>query len=221
MWPFKGKRIKIFIPMQDFMIKKGIGAIEKAIIYLVIVILISAVARCGLATKKIKLKSQSEKTDFLIEVNEEGIPAKGYVDLLIKTSIKTHLEGYYFMEPRKTFHGQEGYPIVMNIDGQAITWKLKGQKETIPREKGTNNPKEGQGMRYRINKRIRLAPGLHKIFFGFPGEKIYKEINLTLMEDNVNILEFKPIYLTRGGTTRSFLNEVHRGEMIFNGNVLR
>lgn len=195
---------------------------EKSIKYLVISVLISALAGCSLAAKEIKLKSQNEKTGVFSEVAGEGPPPKGLVDVLVKTSVKTHLEGYYFMEPEKTSHGQEGYPILLNIDGQAITWKLKGQKEIIPSEKGVNNSEEGEGMRYTLNKRIRLTPGLHGIFFGLPGEKIYKEINLTLMEGTVNIIEFKPSYrLQRGRTTRSFLHGVDGGEIFFNGNPIR
>lgn len=185
---------------------------------LVLFVLIGALAGCGLATKELRLKSQSEKTDVFYEVMEEGISTKGFADLIIKTSIKTHLEGYYFMEPENTFHGRQGYPLLINIDGQAMTWKLKGQKELTPNEKGNPNPEEGEGMRYTLNKRIRLAPGRHKIFFGLPGEKIYKEINLALKESSVNVLEFKPGYRTvRGGSARSFLRGVDGGEFFFNG----
>ena len=195
---------------------------RKSIKYLVVVVLIGALAGCGLAAREINLKSQSEKRDVFSEVNGEGIPPKGFVDVLIKTSIKTHTKGYYFMEPEKTFHGQEGYPVLVNIDGQAITWKLKGEKEIIPSEKGSNNPEEGEGMRYRLDKRIRLAPGPHHIFFGLPGEKIYKEVTLILMEGSMNVLEFKPRYRPlRGRTTRSFLHGVDGGELVFNGNPLR
>lgn len=190
--------------------------------FLVVIVLIGALAGCGLAGREIKLKSQMGKTNVFNEVKEEGFPPKGFVDVLIKTSIKTHLEGYYFIEPEKTFHGQEGYPVVMNIDGQAITWNLKGEKEIIPSKKGINNPEEGEGMRYILNKRIRFAPGSHKIFFGLPGEKIYKEITLTLMEGTMNVLEFKPRYRPlRGRTTRSFLHGVDGGELVFNGNPVR
>lgn len=183
--------------------------------------LIGVLAGCGLAAKEILLKSQSEKTDVFIEVLEEGIPAKRFADLIITTSVKTHLEGYYFLDPDKTFHGREGYPVLINIDGQAITWKLKGQKEILPQEKGNPNSEEGEGMRYTLNQRIRLAPGRHKIFFGLPGEKVYKEIDLIFSEGSVNVLEFKPSYRSiRGRSPRSFLLGVDGGEFFFNGNPM-
>ncbi len=185
---------------------------------LVLFVLIGALAGCGLATKELRLKSQSEKTDVFYEVMEEGISTKGFADLIIKTSIKTHLEGYYFMEPENTFHGQEGYPILINIDGQAITWKIKGEDEIISNGKKNHGTEEGEGMRYTLNKRIRLALGSHRIFFGLPGEKVYKEINLTFGEGSLNVLEFKPSYRTvRGSSARSFLRGVDGGEFYFNG----
>lgn len=195
---------------------------KKSLTYLLLMALIGALAGCGLAAKEIKLKSQCEKTDVFTEVNGEGPPRQGFVDVLIKTSIKTHLEGYYFLEPEDTFHGQEGYPVLINIDGQAVTWKLKGEREIILKEKGYNNPEEGEGMRYRLNKRIRLTPGPHTIFFGLPGEKICKEITLILPEGGLNVLEFKPSYRPRSGrVTDSFLNGVDGGEMVFNGNPIQ
>lgn len=191
---------------------------KKSITYFLLIALIGALAGCGLAAREIKLKSQSEKTGVFTEVDGKGPPPKGFVDVLIKTSIKTHLEGYYFLELEDTFHGQGGYPVLINIDGQAVTWKLKGQEEITPSQKGKYNPEEGEGMRYRLNKTIRLAPGSHKIFFGLPGEKTYEEITLTLMESSVNVLEFKPSYRPRRGrTTRSFLHGVDGGELFFNG----
>jgi hypothetical protein len=195
---------------------------KRRISYWLPIVLIGILSGCSLTDMEIRTHSQGEKKNVFSEVNEEGLPPKGFVDLLVKTSVKTHLEGYYFMEPDETFHGEEEYPILINIDGQAVTWKLKGEKEIIPKEKGIKNPEKGEGMRYTLNKRIRLVPGPHKILFGLPGEKICKEINLTPIEGIVNVLEFKPSYRSRrGGTTRSFLHGVDEGELFFNGNPLR
>jgi hypothetical protein len=198
--------------------KKRGCKMKKIINYAILAIFGISMVGCSLAASKINLKSQSEKTGVFNEVKEEGILEKGFADLIIKTSIKTHVEGYYFLEPEKTFHGQEGYPILINIDGQAMTWNLKGQKEIIPNGKGNHNPEEGEGMRYTLNRRIRLAPGSHRIFFGLPGEKVYKEINLTFGEGSLHVLEFKPLYSTSSGrSTRSFLHGVDDGELFFNG----
>ena len=67
-----------------------------------------------------------------MEVKEEVLPPAGYVDLVVRASIKTHLERYYFYESQKTFHGQPGYPFLINIDGQANIWKMDGQDECHP-----------------------------------------------------------------------------------------
>ena len=52
---------------------------------------------------------------------------------LIRTHIKTHLEGHYILEPGDSLHGKSGYPFIFNIDGQGIVWKVIGVKEEIAR----------------------------------------------------------------------------------------
>lgn len=41
-------------------------------------------------------------------------------------------------------------------------------------DKGERRPEGGEGMRYTLNKKIRLKAGPHTIFFGLPGD-IYGE----------------------------------------------
>ncbi len=120
---------------------------KRRISYWLPIVLIGILSGCSLTDMEIRTHSQGEKKNVFSEVNEEGLPPKGFVDLLVKTSVKTHLEGYYFMESDETFHGEEEYPILINIDGQAVTWKLKGEKEIIPKEKGIKNPEKGEGMK--------------------------------------------------------------------------
>jgi hypothetical protein len=195
---------------------------EKSITHWLLIVIMGTLAGCGLTAKEIKINYQSERTDVFTEVTGEGPPPKGLVDLQIKASVKTHLEGYYFIEPGNSFHGQQEYPVLLNIDGQAVIWKLKGQKEITPKIKGSNDPEEGEGMRYQLHKKIRMAPGPHKIFFALPGENVYKEIHLTLVEDGEIILEFKPRYRSlKGLRTRSFLRGVDGGEFLLNGNSIR
>ncbi len=113
---------------------------KRLLSYLLLAAFVSTILGCGLAARAIKTKSQSERTDVFKEVKEEGPPPQGFFDLIIKASIKTHVEGYYFFESKKTFHGQPGYPFLINIDGQALVWKIDGQKEItpgMPKESGT------------------------------------------------------------------------------------
>jgi hypothetical protein len=190
---------------------------KKGLTCLFLIALIVVLAGCSLAAREINLKSQGGKTGVFSEVSGgEGPPPKGLVDLQIKASVKTHLEGYYFSEPDDSFHGLEGFPFLVNIDGQAVIWKLNGQKEITPKIKGSDNPEEGEGMRYPLDKKIRITPGPHTLFFALPGEKVYKETNLTIGEGQPNILEFKPHYGRHKGQGRNFLYGVEGGELLFN-----
>jgi len=176
---------------------------------------------CGATAKEIRAKSLSERTDVFREVKEEGAPPNGFVDVVIKASIKTHLEGYYLLEP-DTRHGKPEYPFVLNIDGQAVTWEVAGQVEDSPKydEKGRKNPEGGKGMRYNLIKKLQIKPGLHKIFFALPGENKSAEITITLNERELSVLEFKPIYYRYDGRP-TFEKGVSRFEVFLNERLIQ
>ena len=81
---------------------------KKRTTYLILMALMGVVAGCSLSAREIKLISQSEKTAVFAEPNGGEPPPKGFVDVLIKTSIKTHLEGYYFHNQKKHFMARKG-----------------------------------------------------------------------------------------------------------------
>ena len=176
---------------------------------------------CGATAKEIRAKSLSERADVFREVKEEGAPPNGFVDVVIKASIKTHLEGYYLLEP-DTRHGKPEYPFVLNIDGQAVTWEVAGQVEDSPKydEKGGRNPEGGKGMRYVLIKKLQLKPGLHKIFFALPGENKSAGVTVTLNEKELSVLEFKPIYYRYAGNP-TFERGLSRLEVFLNGNPVK
>ena len=197
---------------------------KKRITYLLLGALIGGLAGCGLTAREIRNRSLSERTDVFEEVKEENPLPAGYVDLVVRTSIKTHLEGYYFFEAQETFHGKPGYPFLINIDGQARIWKIDGQKEFIPQfdEQGRRGVEGGEGYRYTFDQRIRLRPGLHKLFFSLPGEDYSIESDVLLVEGRINILVFKPIYGSKKMTNiRNFSYGVAGGELFFNEKLLR
>ena len=183
-------------------------------------------ASCGATTKEIARMSQSERTDAFTEAPAEGVVPAGFADLVMKASIKTPLEGYYVLESKKSMHGKPGYPFLVNIDGQAVLWKEDGQKETIPRYdengKTSHDPDAGVGMKYNIEKKIRLADGQHKIFFGLPGELYYTEVKITLKEGDTAVLEFKPLYRYKTMPTRipTFLRGIDSYETLLNGQII-
>jgi len=173
---------------------------------------------CG-TSKDIKSKSLCDKTNVFCETMGADKPPQGSAELRIKAHIKTHLEGALHVEFTKSFHGEPEYPFLLNIDGQAVTWKVAGQKENIPEydKKGRRNPEGGKGMRYILEKKIIVAPGPHWIFFGLPGENYSQEFAVTLKEDHLNVLEFHPIYSTGRMHGQCFENGIRSYKVFFNG----
>jgi hypothetical protein len=156
----------------------------------------SILAGCMTTHQFMNAKSRSTRSDIFHEVGgKEAIP-KGYAVLEIKATIKTHTEGFYFLESKDSLHGKKGYPFVLNIDGQAVVWKDDGEEEIVPpyREKGGRDPEGGTGVRYRIHKKIRLAAGFHRVFFGLPGEGYHREFDVALEEGRTYSLALEPIY---------------------------
>ena len=164
----------------------------------VVLVLGLTLSGCGAAAKMITAKSQSERTDVFTEVTDAGATPQGVADVVVKANIKTHEAGYYIGESGKSLHEKPGYPFVFNIDGQAVVWKVDGTKHELPKydEKGktSKDPEAGTGIKYVVEKRLRLRPGRHKVFFGLPGDNYFTEAAVNLREGEVNILEFKPVY---------------------------
>lgn len=183
-------------------------------------VFVSAVWGCGFTAREITRMSLSERTDVFKEVAEGGPASEGLVDLLIKASVKTHVEGYYSFETSNTHHGQSDYPFLVNIDGQAVVWGVAGEEETTPMsaDQEERDVEGGEGLRYTLRKTLRLAPGPHRFILGLPGEDFLMEVDLTLKENEVMTIEFKPIYRTnRGDQCRSFVNGVTGGRIYLNG----
>jgi hypothetical protein len=182
---------------------------------------------CGAATKEIMRMSRSERTDVFTEVSAEGAAPAGLVDLVIKASIKTPLEGYYALESKGSVHGKPSYPFLVNIDDQAVLWKVGGVKETIPLydEKGkvSHDPDAGVGMKYNLEKKVRLAAGPHTVFFGLPGEPYTTKVRLMLKEGGSPVLELKPHYRYKRRPTRlpTFLKGISSYEVAFTGQIVR
>jgi hypothetical protein len=156
-------------------------------------------AGCVTTSQFMTARSQGARFDVFEEVGEKDTVSREYVLLEIRASIKTHVEGYYPIESKDSIHGKKGYPFVLNIDGQAVVWKVDGQEDTIPIhfEKGGRNPEGGTGVRYEIRKKIRLAAGAHRVFFGLPAEDYYREFDVMLTAGRTYALTFVPVYKQR------------------------
>jgi len=188
---------------------------------IVIVAALGLLVGCSGSAKMINAKSQSERADVFQErLGGESIPA-GYADLVIKASIKTHLEGYYACESKDSAHGKEVYPFLINIDGQAVLLKIKGEKHQLPKYvegKTSRDPEAGNGTKYVLEKKVRLAAGAHKVFFGLPEEPYYTEADITMVSENAYVLEFKPKYWHKYVPTRmqTFLKGIYMYEVYVN-----
>lgn len=172
------------------------------------------------------MKSQGEKTGVFTEVKNGDTPQKGFADVTIKSNIKTHLEGFYSGESKKSLHGKADYPFLLNIDDQAIVWNTAGIKDSKPKYdqdgKTSRDPEAGEGMKYILEKKLRLVAGTHKVFFGLPEDKYAIEFEITLKDGEASTLELKPIYKTKRIPTRipTFLEGINKYEVFLNGEPL-
>ena len=178
---------------------------------------------CGGPAKQIRAKSQSMATDVFTEIKGQQPPPGGIVDLTIKASIKTAPQGYYLFGEKTPPQGKDGYPFELNIDGQEIVWKVEGKSEITPRwdENGRIIPEGGQGIRYVLDKKIRLKPGFHHVVFGLPGENYYTEAKLSLREGEPHTLEFQPVYIMGRKHHRSFYHGIKSYDAFLDGTYVR
>lgn len=178
---------------------------------------------CGAATKEIRIKTQTERTDVFTEVKNTDALSQGFAVLTIKATIKTHLEGYYALESKDSPHGKPDYPFLININGQAETWNVAGQKESLPlydkEGKTILDPDAGEGIKYVLEKKIGLRAGTHKVFLGLPADDYFKEVEITLKEGNTYMLEFKPVYKYKTRHTRipTFRRGIKEMDIYLNG----
>lgn len=200
---------------------------KKAIGYIAGLFLLGIVlTACGSMSKTILLKSQGERTDVFQEISgEESIPT-GYADLTIKANIKTHVERYYIGEPKESAHGKEVYPFLVNIDGQAVLWKVKGEKHQLPKYvdgKTSRDPEAGDGVKYILEKKVRLTAGTHKVFFGLPEEQYYTVADISVKSGGTYLLEFKPNYRYKTRPTRipTYFQGIHKYDVVFNESAVR
>jgi len=178
---------------------------------------------CGGAVKHITAESQSMRMDVFTEVKDQRPPQEGTVDLTIKASIKTPPVGYYLLESSPSREKKEGYPFELNIDGQEMVWKMEGRSEVTPRwdENGKIIPEGGEGIRYVLDKKIRLRPGFHHVVFGLPEENYFTEVKVSLREGEPHTLEFQPLYVMGRKHHRSFYHGIKSYDAFLDGTYIQ
>src|SRR3990172_184710 len=105
-------------------------------------------------------------------------------------------------------------------DKQAVLWKVKGEKHQLPKYvdgKTSRDPEAGEGMKYVLDKKVRLAAGKHTVFFGLPGEPYFTTTEISVKDAGQYVLEFKPGYKYKTSPTRipTFLKGVSSFEALF------
>jgi len=173
-----------------------------------LILLFVLIAACSWqVSKEIQRYSISERTDVFQEIPMEEVSLAGSAELMIKAQIKTHLKGFYLLESKDSLKGAEKYPFLFNIDGQAVVWDVDGKKE---------NTLAGAGMRYVLEKRLRLRSGRHKVVMALPSESYLISIEVALSE-NASTLEFKPLYKVDKSFGPDFTRGLQRFNVFLNG----
>ena len=164
-------------------------------------------ANCGASREQIHTQSKTLCEGIFCEVNTSDGPPPGYADVVIKASLKTHLPGEgTLLEFGNCLHGREFYQFVINIDGQAVTWKVPGQRESISLVRGQHSQDEGDGMKYALEKKIWLRAGTHRVFLGVTESNSTETVTVNLQEGKSYTLEFRPIYTRPKAGHPSFRN---------------
>lgn len=178
---------------------------------------------CGTKTSEIVRLSQSQRSDVFTEISISGEVPAGSADLIIRANIKTHAEGYYAFESKDSLHGRPGYPFLVNIDGQAVTWKVGGVKDVKPKYdkdgKTSLDPEAGEGVLYQLEKTLRLKVGAYKIYFSLPEDPYLLDAEITVRDGAQHVMELKPIYSYKTVPTRieTFLKGISRYEVYLDG----
>jgi hypothetical protein len=162
------------------------------------VLFLMVLTGCGATAKMIAAKSQSERADVFTEVTDAGAKPQGHVDMVVKVNIKTHMAGYYSGETETSLHGKPGYPFVLNIDGQAVVWKVDGREDVKPaydeQGKTSTDPEARKGIKYTLEKKLRLREGAHKVYLALPEDTYLVDADIALRSGEEAVLEFKPLY---------------------------
>ncbi len=195
--------------------ENGENAMMQKFTLLLVLVMAAAPFGCSHVSKEIAAASLDERTDVFHEAGQDEKPSPDVVDLVIKAQLKTNLKGFYILESKDSPHGNPTYPIVVNIDGQHVVWQMEGHKEITPLyENGKRAPENGPGMRYLLEKRIRIAPGIHKVFVGLAGDDFDKQFEIQLVRGELNVLELKPIYLRNSHRIQTYLRGIKDFETI-------
>lgn len=145
---------------------------------------------CATNPELIRVASIGMRSDIFQELPDGGSIPKGYADLRIVSSLKSHRPGIYSI---KDIHGTPEYRMLLNIDGQAT--RIQGNlREENSESRGLRDPEAGEGIRYQFSKNLRLKAGSHKIVIAILEDEIAVEQEIALADGSRNSLVLEPSY---------------------------
>ncbi len=164
------------------------------VIYIVLVVLLFLA--CSGTKNLIEEKMISGRTDVFSEITGESQPPDGFSDLLINAQVKTLSEKQYPWQEKGLPADDLKFRYLFNIDGQAVVWDVAGKEEDTPvyDENGKRTFDGGKGIKYSLDKRIRLRAGPHNVFLALPSENVISQSEIIIEPGIQYTLEYKPIY---------------------------
>jgi hypothetical protein len=188
---------------------------KRVMAFLTGIALMAALGGCYGTAKPV---SAPQRTTVFTEVKEALPPPEGMVHLTLKASVKTPTPEHYLLESRPQQPLDEGFPFELEVDGQEIIWKVKGTLEKTPLSGPEGRlPEGGDGMRYVLDRTIRLAAGPHHVVFGVPYDDYYTEVKISLEEGEAHTLEFQPIYAMGRRGYQTFFRGISRTAVFLDG----
>lgn len=154
------------------------------------------VAGCATGGRVVNSPPPAPRSGIFVETTEAGPLPGGTAEMEIRMRVKTPHAGYFLLGSGGIPHGTAEYTVLLNIDGQAVEWKLSGFEETRPAldSNGTRTPEGGKGVVYVLKKKIRISPGSHRVFFSLPAEDASTGIDITVKEKGIYSLVLAPVY---------------------------
>jgi len=188
---------------------------KRVVAFLTAVVLIAVLNGCHKTMKPIIVP---ERTNVFTEVKDAAPPSEETVHLTVKASVKTPTSEHYLIESKPLKPLKEGFPFELEVDGQEIIWKVQGtlERTSVSGPEG-RLPEGGEGIRYLLDKTIRLAAGPHHVVFGVPYDDYYTEVKISLEEGHAHTLEFQPIYAMGRRGYETFFRGISRSTVFLDG----
>jgi hypothetical protein len=149
-------------------------------------------------------------------------PREGLAKLTITGNIKTHAPGHFVLD--RGDHGTEAYAVTVVLDDERLVLRTTPLLENLE-DPTRRDPEFGEGVRYRFERTVYVAPGRHRLTVRIPedGVEVVKSVELG---SGGGRIELQPVY----GATHDrpgyygeshFLRGVKELRVVLDGKVLQ